>query len=127
ERAGAAPAVSALALSGVASQLALLKMVHLRWASLRPYRLELHALIMGVDRLVTTAAALEAGGPASPRAPVRGRLQRVAQACAQVRHAIEHRHRPDAFVAPQETSATTEDTVVLPLLAERARVLAAIP
>src|SRR5499426_2851938 len=83
-RSGAAPAVSALALSGVASQLALLKMVQLRWASLRPYRLELHALIMGVDRLVTTAAALEAVGPVSLRAPVRGRLQRVAQACAQV-------------------------------------------
>jgi multidrug resistance protein MdtO len=62
----------------------------------------------------------------SLRAPVRGRLQRVAQACAQVRHAIEHRHGPDAFVAPQETSATTEDTVVLPLLAEMERVLATI-
>src|SRR5499425_611820 len=58
----AAPAVSALALSGVASQLALLKMVQLRWASLRPYHLALHALIMGVDRLVTAAAALEAVG-----------------------------------------------------------------
>src|SRR3989442_3357300 len=43
----AAPALSALALSGVESQLALLKMVQLRSASLRPYRLELHALIMG--------------------------------------------------------------------------------
>ncbi len=126
-RAGAAPAVSALALSGVASQLALLKMVQLRSASLRPYRLELHALIMGVDRLVTTAAALEAVGPVSLRAPVRGRLQRVAQACVQVRHAIEHRHGPDAFVAPQDTSATTEDMVVLPLLAEMERVLATIP
>jgi len=125
-RAGAAPAVSALALSGVASQLALLKMVQLRWASLRPYRLELHALIMGVDRLVTTAAALEAVGPVSLQAPVHGRLQRVAQACVQVRHAIEHRHGPDAFVAPQDTSATTEDTVVLPLLAEMERVLATI-
>src|SRR5262245_19295252 len=125
-RAGAAPAVSALALSGVASQLALLKMVQLRWASLRPYRLELHALIMCVDRLVTTAAALEAVGPVSLRAPVRGRLQRVAQACAQVRQAIEHHHRPDAFVAPQETSATAEDTLVLPLLAEMERVLATL-
>src|SRR5262249_6572804 len=66
---GAAPAVSALVLSGVASQLALLKMVQLRWASLRPYRLELHALIMCVDRLVTAAAALEAVGPPSPGAP----------------------------------------------------------
>src|SRR5215471_13715161 len=125
-RSSAAPAVSALALSGVASQLALLKMVQLRWASLRPYRLELHALIMDVDRLVTTAAALEAVGPVSLSAPVRERLQRVAQACAQVRHAIEHHHGPDAFVAPQETSATTEDTVVLPLLAEMERVLATI-
>src|SRR6266446_2221180 len=76
-RAGAAPAGAALALSGVASQLALLKMVQLRSASLRPYRLELHALIMGVDRLVTTAAALEAVGPVSLQAPVRGRLQRA--------------------------------------------------
>ncbi len=126
-RAGAAPAVSALALSGVASQLALLKMVQLRWASLRPYRLELHALILCVDRLVTTTAALEAVGPVSLQAPVRGRLQRVAQACVQVRHAIEHRHGPDAFVAPQDTSATTEDMVVLPLLAEMERVLATIP
>src|SRR5215471_14642500 len=90
-RAGAAPAVSALALSGVASQLALLKMVQLRWASLRPYHLELHALIMGVDRLVTAAAALEAVGPVSLSASVRGRLQQVAQACAQMRHALEHR------------------------------------
>src|SRR5262245_31764149 len=125
-RAGAAPTVSALALSGVASQLALLKMVQLRWASLRPYRLELHALIMGVDQLVTAAAALEAVGSVSLSAPVRGRLQRVIQACAQVRHAIEHRHGPDAFVTPQETSATLEDTVVLPLLAEMERVLATI-
>ncbi len=98
-RAGAAPAVSALALSGVASQLALLKMVQLRSASLRPYRLELHALIMCVDRLVTAAAALEAVGPVALRAPVRGRLQRVAQACAQVRHAIEHHHGPPTGVA----------------------------
>src|SRR5262249_50324484 len=125
-RSGVAPAVSALALSGVASQLALLKMVQLRWASLRPYRLELHALIMCVDRLVTTAAALGAVGPVSLSAPVCGRLQRVAQACAQVRHAIEEHHRPAAFVAPQDTSATTEDTVVLPLLAEMERVLATI-
>src|SRR5262249_11696735 len=117
-RAGAAPAVSALALSGVASQLALLKMVQLRWASLRPYRLELHALIMGVDRLVTTAAALEAVGPVSLSAPVRGRLQRVAQACAQVRHAIEEHHRPDAFMAPPEPSAPPEDMVGLPWLPE---------
>src|SRR5262249_11406871 len=91
------------------------------------YPLELHALIMCVDRLVTTAAALEAVGPVSLRAPVRGRLQRVAQACAQVRHAIEEHHRPDAFVAPQDTSATPEGTVVLPLLAEMERVLAMIP
>src|SRR5499427_3987470 len=126
-RSGVAPAVSALALSGVASQLALLKMVQLRWASLRPYRLELHALIMRVDQLVTAAAALEAVGPVSLRAPVRGRLQRVVQACAQVRHAIEEHHRPDAFVAPQDTSATPEGTVVLPLLAEMERVLAMIP
>src|SRR5262249_54366076 len=126
-RSSVAPAVSALALSGIASQLALLKMVQLRWASLRPYRFELHALIMCVDRLVTTAAALEAVGPVSLRAPVRGRLQRVAQACAQVRHAIEEHHRPDAFVAPQDTSATPEGTVVLPLLAEMERVLATIP
>src|SRR5499427_3212557 len=126
-RAGAAPAVSALALSGVASQLALLKMVQLRWASLRPYRLELHALIMCVDQLVTAAAALEAVGPVSLSAPVRWRLQRVAQACAQVRHAIGHHHGPDAFVTPQDTSATTEDTIVLPLLAEMERVLATIP
>jgi multidrug resistance protein MdtO len=79
-----------------------------------------------VDRLVTAAAALEAVGPVSLRAPVRGRLLRVAQACAQVRHAIAHHHRPAAFVAPQETSATTEDTVVLPLLAEMERGLATI-
>jgi multidrug resistance protein MdtO len=125
-RAGAVPAVSALALSGVANQLALLKMVQLRWASLRPYRLELHALIMCVDRLVTTAAALEAVGPVSLSAPVRGRLLRVAQACAQVRRALGHHHGPDAFVAPQETSATPEDTVVLPLLAKMERVLATI-
>src|SRR5262252_8223173 len=125
-RADAVPAVSALALSGVASQLALLKMVQLRWASLRPYRVELHALIMCVDRLVTTAAALEAVAPVPLSTSVRGRLQRVAQACAQVRHAIEHHHGPDAFVAPQDTSTTTEGTVVLPLLAEMERVLATI-
>src|SRR5262249_56981626 len=76
--------------------------------------------------LVRTAAGVGAVGAVWLSAPVRGRRQGVAQACAQVRHAIEHRHGPDAFVAPQDTSATTEDTVVLPLLAEMERVLATI-
>ena len=95
------PPAATLALSGVAGQLQLLKIVEMRYASLKPYHAELNALITFVDRLLTAAAALEAVNPGMLGEQLRQRLQRVADACADIRRAIEQRRWPEhAWPAP---------------------------
>jgi multidrug resistance protein MdtO len=119
--------VATLALSGVAGQLQLLKMVEIRSASLKPYHAELNALITFVDRLLTAAAALGALNPGMLGEQLRRRLQRVADACADVRRAIEQHRWPEHVVRSPDTTLAGEDNDLLPPLAEMERVLAMLP
>ena len=121
------PPAATLALSGVAGQLQLLKIVEMRSASLKPYHAELNALIIFVDRLLTAAAALEAVNPGRLGEQLRRRLQRVADACADVRRAIEQHRWPENVVLSPDTTLAGEDNGLLPPLAEMERVLAMIP
>jgi multidrug resistance protein MdtO len=121
------PPAATLALSGVAGQLQLLKIVEIRYASLKPYHAELNALITFVDRLLTGAAALGAFNPGRLGERLRRRLQRVAEACADVRRAIEQRRWPEHAVRSPDTTPAGEGHGLLPPLAEMERVLAMIP
>src|SRR5262245_16905186 len=121
------PPAATLALSGVAGQLQLLKLVEVRYGSLKPYHAELHALITFVDRLLTAAAALGAVNPGSLGEQLHRRLQRVAEACADLRRAIEHRRWP-AHVWPEpDTTLAGAGHDRLPPLTEMERVLAMLP
>jgi multidrug resistance protein MdtO len=121
------PPAATLALSGVASQLQLLKIVEIRYGSLKPYHAELNALITFVDRLLTAAAALGAFNPGMVGEQLRRRLQRVADACADVRRAIEQRRWPEHVWPAPDTTLAGEGHDLLPPLAEMERVLAMMP
>jgi hypothetical protein len=121
------PPVARLALSGVAGQLQLLKVVEMRSASLKLYHAELYALITFVDRLLTAAAALGAFNPGRLGEQLRRRLLRVAEACADVRRAIEHHQWPEHVVRSPDTTPAGEGHDLLPPLAEMERVLAMMP
>jgi multidrug resistance protein MdtO len=121
------PPAATLALSGVASQLQLLKIVEMRYGSLKPYHAELNALITFVDRLLTAAAALEAFNPEMLGEQLRRRLQRVADACADMRRAIEQRRWPEHVWPSPATTLAGEENSLLPPLTEMERVLAMMP
>ena len=121
------PPAATLALSGVAGQLQLLKIVEMRYRSLKPYHAELNALITFVDRLLTAAAALGAFNPGMLGEPLRRRLQRVAEACADMRRAIEQRRWPEHVWPAPATTLAGEENSLLPPLAEMERVLAMMP
>src|SRR5262249_39580775 len=121
------PSAATLALSGVAGQLQLLKLVEMRYGSLKPYHAELHALITFVDRLLTAAAALGAFNPGRLDEPLRRRLHRVAEACADIRRAIEHRRWPAHGWPAPDTTLAGEGHDLLPPLTEMERVLAMLP
>jgi multidrug resistance protein MdtO len=120
------PPAATLALSGVAGQLQLLKIVEMRYGSLKPHHAELNALITFVDRLLTAAAALGAFNPERLGEQLRRRLQRVADACADIRRAIEQRRWPEhVWPSPATTPASQDND--LPPLAEMEQVLAMMP
>ena len=121
------PPAATLALSGVAGQLQLLKVVEIGSASLKTYHAELNALITFVDRLLTAAAALEAFHPGRLGDQLRRRLQRVAEACADIRRAIEHRRWPAHVWPAPDTTLAGEGHDLLPPLTEMERVLAMMP
>src|SRR5262245_46837201 len=120
------PPAATLALSGVAGQLQLLKIVEIRYASLKPYHAELNALITFVDRLITAAAALEALNTGMVGEQLRRRLQRVADACADIRRAIEQRRWPE-HVWPSPDTTLLGEGHDLPPLAEMEQVLSMMP
>ena len=99
----------------------------MRYGSLKPYHAELNALITFVDRLLTAAAALEAFNPGMLGEQLRRRLQRVADACADIRRAIEQRRWPEHVWPALDTTLAGEDHDLLPPLAEMERVLAMMP
>jgi multidrug resistance protein MdtO len=121
------PPAATLALNGVAGQLELLKIVEMRYASLKPYHAELNALITFVDRLLTAAAALGAFNPGMVGEQLRRRLQRVADACADIRRAIEQRRWPEHVLPSPDTTLAGEGHDLLPPLTEMERVLAMVP
>jgi multidrug resistance protein MdtO len=121
------PPAATLALSGVAGQLQLLKIVEMRYGSLKAHHAELNALITFVDRLLTAAAALEALNPGMVGEQLRRRLQRVAEACADIRRAIEQRRWPEHVLPSPDTTLAGEGHDLLPPLTEMERILAMMP
>jgi multidrug resistance protein MdtO len=93
-----------LATSGVARLLKLLKSAEVVHPSLKARHAQQSTLITLVDRLVTTAAALDLLPPTPPRGTERDRLRRVAEDCVRVRstlvdgRVLEH---AQSSVAPQ--------------------------
>jgi multidrug resistance protein MdtO len=78
-----------LAQAGIARLLRLLKSAEVAHPSLKVRHPQQSALITLVDRLVTSAAALDLIGGPAPGADERVRLERVAESCAHVRRALE--------------------------------------
>jgi multidrug resistance protein MdtO len=105
-----------LATAGVARLLKLLKSAEVVHPSQRARHPQQTALITLVDRLVTSAAALELLPPTLPRADERDRLERVADGCARVRRALSGGPVPEPrpSVLPQPSAGTA----TLPVLVE---------
>jgi len=80
-----------LATAGITKLLALLKSAEVVHPSVKARRAQYSALITLVDRLVTTAAALELLSTTPLRADEHQRLQRVAADCARLRRVLEER------------------------------------
>ena len=93
--------LDSLAIAGMSRPLALLKSASIiqRWA--RERREELAAIITLIDRLVTSAVALEALAPLSDGEIRHERLLKVADACERMRRAFEELRLP----APGEWTA----------------------
>src|SRR5262245_45546398 len=83
------PTAARLAQGGIARLLLLLKSAEVAHPSLKARHPQQSALITLADRLVTGAAALELLPHAAPDANERAGLERLADGCAQVRHALE--------------------------------------
>src|SRR6266478_2618323 len=77
-----------LAAAGIARLLLLLKSAEVAHPSLKSRHPQQSALITLLDRLVTSAAALDLLPRTAPDADERARLERVAGSCAQVRRAL---------------------------------------
>src|SRR6266403_5536878 len=77
-----------LAAAGIARLLLLLKSAEVAHPSLQSRHPQQSALITLLDRLVTSAAALDLLPRTAPDADERARLERVAGSCAQVRRAL---------------------------------------
>ena len=89
------PGATRLAGAGVARLLLLLKSAEVAHPSLKARHPQQSALITLVDRLITSAAALELLPRAAPRTDERERLERVAESCARVRRALDDGRVPE--------------------------------
>jgi multidrug resistance protein MdtO len=106
-----------LATAGVAQLLKLLKSAEVVHPPLRARHAQQTALITLVDRLVSSAAALELLPPALPRADERERLERVAEGCARMRRVLSGEPMPEH--APLSPPAQARaGTATLPVLVE---------
>jgi multidrug resistance protein MdtO len=115
--------LSALAFSGAAEQLRLLKLASIIEPLVRQHRLEITGQIILIDRLVTAAATLENRATAGQTDSEKRRMLRVADACALWREAINEQRAPNFSMLSFE-DATLE---ALPLLAEMERVIKLLP
>ena len=106
-----------LATTGVARLLKLLKSAEVVHPALRARHAQQTALITLVDRLVTSAAALELLPPTLPGADERERLERVAEACARVRRALSGGPIPEP-APPSAVPRSVAGTAMLPVLVE---------
>src|SRR5262245_36803981 len=104
-----------LATTGVARLLKLLKSVEVVHPSLRARHAQQTAVITLIDRLVTSAAALELLPP-MVSADERARLERVAESCARVRLVLTGASTPESVV-PSAVQPIA-GTAVLPVLVE---------
>jgi multidrug resistance protein MdtO len=121
-RLGGESAATRLATAGVARLLKLLKSAEVVHPSLRARHAQQSALITLVDRLVTTAAALDLLPPSPPGSDEHERLQRVAENCARARQAIAGAGAEWPSVARE--SGSTVGSAVLPVLVELEHVVA---
>ena len=122
---GGESAVARLATTGVARLLKLLKSAEIVHPSLRGRHAQQSALITLIDRLVTTAAALELLPSAPARAAEVERLRRVAEACARLRAALADgrlQRVSDSATAPAPRANAGSAT--LPLIVELEHVIA---
>jgi multidrug resistance protein MdtO len=106
-----------LATAGVGRLLKLLKSAEIVHPSRRARHPQETALITLVDRLVTSAAALELLPPTPPRAEQRDRLERVADGCVRLRRALSGGPIPEP-PPPGVLGQPSAGTATLPALVE---------
>jgi multidrug resistance protein MdtO len=106
-----------LATTGVAGLLKLLKSAEVVHPSLHARHAQQTALITLVDRLLTSAAALELLPPTLPGADEREWLERIVEACAWVRRALSGEPIPEP-VSPGAVPQSIAGTAMLPVLVE---------
>ena len=107
-----------LARAGVARLLLLLKSAEVAHPSLKARHEQQSALITLIDRLVTSAAALDLLPRTTPGADERARLERVAESCVQVRQALDDGiapERPRPAIARRPAGGPS---AVLPVIGE---------
>src|SRR5262249_32158438 len=127
--------LQALLLTGLSRQVDLLTDAEARFPSLRLRHAEQIALIGGVEQLLTAAVGLARAGSIPdtvPSAPVRARLEAIANGCARLRRALDTR-QPAEPPGESHTAGFDSnlgapgDAPFLPALIELERVLDALP
>src|SRR5262249_20067459 len=112
------PTAARLARAGIARLLLLLKGAEVAPPALKARHPQQSALITLADRLVTDAAALELVPQAAPDADERARLERLADSCTQVRHALEHGGRLERGEPLDRSPVRGGGSAAFPVLAE---------
>src|SRR5262245_31345960 len=112
------PTAGRLARAGIARLLLLLKGAEVAHPSLKARHPQQSALITLADGLVTDAAALELAPHAAPDADERARLERLADSCTQVRHALEHGGRLERGEPLDRSPVRGGGSAAFPVLAE---------
>jgi multidrug resistance protein MdtO len=119
--------ISSFAFTGAAEELHLLKLAGIIEPVLKQRQLQFTAEIILMDRLVTTAAALENWPAATGNDSKKRRLLRVADACALWRSAVQENRAPNLSTLPPEEKSGDPGDEALPLLAEMERVVQLLP
>jgi multidrug resistance protein MdtO len=112
------PSLATLVTAGMARMLALLRSAMIVHPSLKRRHGQQSALITLADRLVTAAAALELTAPGSLRPAERARLQRVADECGRVRHALAAGRAPEPAPPRVATPHGDDGPAIQPVVVE---------